>query len=173
MLMRLLSSDSGSGEGSGEGARILSRSERADLIRVIVPAGIVWPAEGEALTIVPGMRVGEGQGLFERKRGWMFVSRKGLYSHVEFGFDVVGESRSVDVGEGRGGWTRLSRESGVGALRRRLGMLRMLLLPRRRGRLLRFGALSVVGDGEGDECVEVVSIEAFWVLLDGHRVASE
>lgn len=69
-----------------------------------MPAGIVWPADGEALTIVPGMRVGEGQGLVERKRGWIFVSRKGLYSQVEFGF-AVGEFWRVEDGEGRGGWT--------------------------------------------------------------------
>jgi hypothetical protein len=144
---------------------------------VIVPAGIVCPAEGEALTIVPGMRVGEGQGLVERKRGWMFVSRKGLYSQVELGLrvgvDAVGESMRAEDEEGRGAWARLSRERGVGALRRRLGMLRMLLLLRRRGRLLlMLGGLEVVGEGEGEEWVEEVSIEMF-LLLDGQRVASE
>lgn len=73
---------------------------------MIVPAGIVWPAEGEALTIVPGFSVGEGQGLLERKRGWMLFSRKGLYSQVELGLVgvrfAVGESRRVDDGEGNG-----------------------------------------------------------------------
>jgi hypothetical protein len=55
----------------------------------------------------------------------MLFSRKGLYSQVVLGF-VEGESRRVEEGEGRGGWMVLSRESGVGALRRRLDMLRML-----------------------------------------------
>jgi hypothetical protein len=72
----------------------------------------------------------------------MFVSWKGLYSQVECAdvgaggkvavlrVDRVGESkwRVEPVGDR---WTRLSNERWVGGLRRRLGILRMLLLPRR------------------------------------------
>lgn len=120
---------------------------------------------------MPGFKVGDGQGLLERKRGWMLFSRKGLYSQVELGFEtgfVVGESIRVDDGEGSGR-TVLSRESGVGALRRELDMLRMLVLPRR-GRA--GGVLSV---GDGGECVHVVSMEVFLVsdFSYGQSVASE
>lgn len=64
----------------------------------------------------------------------------------------------------------LSRESGVGALRRTLDMLRMLVLPRK---ALAGGVCSV--EGGGDECVDVVSMEPFLVSLFsyGQSVASE
>lgn len=160
-----------------------SRRERADLMRVIVPTVMVCPALGEALTIVPGAKVGDGQGLVERKRGWMLFSPNGLYSHVELlELDCVGEStRIVDaVGEGIGGCTKLSKESAVGGLRRRLGMLRMLWGPRRRGRVSRSGRVSGivsrVGDGLGELWVEeLVSIEACFssFVLEGQSVASE
>jgi hypothetical protein len=87
---------------------------------------------------VPGAVVGEGHGLVERKRGWMFVSWNGLYSQVEWVGVKVGVLKVDRVGESRWRveafgerWTRLSNERWVGGLRRRLGMLRMLLLPRR------------------------------------------
>lgn len=180
--MRMVSSDSN--PGNGEGVRIAwSRRERADLMRVIVPGVMVCPALGEALTIVPGANVGDGQGLVERKRGWMLSSPNGLYSHVEpLEVDCVGEStRMVDaVGEGIDGCTRLSKASAVGGLRRRLGMLRMLWGPRRRGRVSRSGRvsglLSCVGDGLGEVWVEeFVSMEACFssLVLEGQRVASE
>jgi hypothetical protein len=180
--VRMVSSDSD--PGNGEGARMAwSWRERADLMRVIVPAVMVCPALGEALTIVPGEKVGDGQGLVERKRGWMLFSLNGLYSHVElFELDCVGESmRIVDaVGEGIDGCTRLSKGSAVGGLRRRLGMLRMLCVPRRRGRVSRSGSvsgiLSRVGDGLGEVCVEeLLSMLAFFssFVLVGQSVVSE
>jgi hypothetical protein len=54
----------------GDGVRIhCSRRDRAERMRVIVPFVKVWPADGEALSIVPGAVVGDGAGLVERKRG--------------------------------------------------------------------------------------------------------
>ena len=151
-------------------------------MRVIVPAVIVCPALGEALTIVPGAKVGDGQGLVERKRGWMLFSSKGLYSHVELlELDCVGEStRIVDaVGDGMGCTSR-SKESALGGLRRRLGMLRMLWVPRGRERGSRYGRvsgfLSCVGDGLREVRVEeLVSMEAFFssFVLEGQSVVSE
>lgn len=44
-------------------------------MRVSVFCVIVWPADGDAFTVLPGSGVGLGQGLVERKRGWMFCSR--------------------------------------------------------------------------------------------------
>lgn len=172
--MRRISSDSN--PGNGEGVRSAwSRRERADLMRVIVPGVMVCPALGEALTIVPGANIGDGQGLVERKRGWMLSSANGLYSHVELlEVDCVGEStRIVDaVGEGIDGGTRLSKESAVGGFRRRLGMLRMLWGPRRRVS----GLPSRVGEGLGEVWVEeFVSTEACFssFVLEGQSVASE
>lgn len=135
---------------------------------MIVCAGIVWPAEGEALTTVPGFKAGEGQGLLERKSGWMLLSRKGLYSQVALGFDV-GESREMDDGDGKGGYMVLSREIGVGVLRRKLDMLRMLWLPQKGF----VGVCLSVREGEGLERVEVVSMEAFLASWDGQSVVSE
>lgn len=48
---------------------LLIRSELLDRTRLNVMAEMVVPATGDALTIVPGIGVGDGDGLSERKRG--------------------------------------------------------------------------------------------------------
>lgn len=63
----------------------------------------------------------------------------------------------------------LSREIGVGVLRRKLDMLRMLRLPPR-GLV---GVCFSVKEGVGLERVEVVSIEEFLTSWDGQSVVSE
>lgn len=52
-----------------------SRNSRADRMRVNVFCVIVWPADGDAFTVLPGKGVGLGHGLVERKSGWMLDSR--------------------------------------------------------------------------------------------------
>lgn len=44
-------------------------------MRVNVFCVIVWPADGDAFTVLPGKGVGLGHGLVERKSGWMLDSR--------------------------------------------------------------------------------------------------
>lgn len=156
--------------GNGEGVR----RERLDLMRVSVFFVMVCPADGEAFTIVPGVGVGEGTGLVDRKRGWMFCSRASGRVRV----DADGESRwKVDVvGEV---WTRLSSECWTRSCRR-LGMLRMLPFPRSRGRVSRsMVVLDMwlwVGDGSGEEMVEeLVSKELYLgsLVFCRHRVPPE
>lgn len=140
-------------------------------MRVIVPGVMVCPALGEALTIVPGAKVGDGQGLVDRKRGWMFSSPNGLYSHVELlEPDCVGESMRVVDADG----------DGTGVLHRRLGMLRMLWVPCRRGRVSRSGRVSTllsrVGDGLGELWAEhgvSMGVHFSSFMLGGQSVASE
>lgn len=49
-------------------------TERVDLILCKVFTEIVWPASGEASTIVFGVAVGGGERLSERNKGWMLLS---------------------------------------------------------------------------------------------------
>lgn len=45
------------------------RSERVDLTRFKACTEMVWPAAGEAITVVPGIGVGGGDELSERNNG--------------------------------------------------------------------------------------------------------
>lgn len=134
--------------GIGDGVR----RERADLMRVSVFFVMVCPADGEALTIVPGVGVGGGEGLVDRKSGWMFCSRASARLRVDKDGELRGKVELV--GEV---WTRLSSECWTCSCRR-LGMLRMLPLPRSRGRVSCsvkvLGMWPWVGDGSGEEVVE-------------------
>lgn len=55
--------------GERERPLLLTRSELVDRTRLSVFAEMVVPATGDALTIVPGIGVGGGDGLSERKSG--------------------------------------------------------------------------------------------------------
>lgn len=82
-----------------------SRRERADRIRVNVFLVIVWPADGEPFTIVPSVGVGDGEGLLERKSGWILCSR--LSAKLKVDWDGDSKLKVLAVGDG---FTRLSRD---------------------------------------------------------------
>lgn len=100
-------------KGERERPLLLTRSELDDRTRLSVLAEIVVPATGDALTIVPGIGVGGGDGLSERKSGWMFFSLEGRISFGRCGLMLITaiDSRLAEGSVGEGGDGRIKRLS--------------------------------------------------------------
>lgn len=90
---------------------LLIRRELDDRTRLNVFAEMVVPATGEALTIVPGIGVGGGEGLSERKSGWMFFSLGGKCGFGRGGCFFMLDSMLVEGSVGEGGEGRIKRLS--------------------------------------------------------------